>query len=93
MNSTYSTKDIYLTAFLIACGLPLESYTRTNGVTTFRIAERDELYALIQAYYADHGNVSALRYGNSIKNLKNLIHSNSTYTYDNSITNNIGAIQ
>lgn len=93
MNSTYSTKDIYLTAFLIACGLPLESYTRTNGVTTFRIADNSELHELIQAYYADHGNVSALRYGNSIKNLKNLIHSNSTYTYEHNNTNNIGAIQ
>lgn len=93
MNTTYSTKDIYLTAFLISCGLPLDSYTRTNGVTTFRIAENSGLHELIQAYYADHGNVSALRYGNSIKNLKNLIHSNSTYTYEHNNTNNIGAIQ
>jgi hypothetical protein len=78
--NTYTTKDIYLSAFLIARGALLDSYSRVNGITTFRFPEKHELLQLIEEYYADHAMVSPMRYGNSLKNLKAMIHSTNTDT-------------
>lgn len=79
----YSSQDFYLTAFLVASGHPVLSYDRQRGVTLFQFERTSELSTLVREYYADHATVSPIRYGNSLKNLKSIIHSNSD-AYDNS---------
>jgi hypothetical protein len=83
--NTYKTNNFYLSAFLEAFGIPLVSYERWNGKTTFEFAETDELNELIGDYFADKVRVSPIRYGNSLKNLKALIYSGNTNmnTYGN----------
>jgi hypothetical protein len=76
----YTTKDIYLSAFLVARSVPLVSYTRTDGITAFRFDQNGQLDELISEYYADHAMVSPIRYGNSLKNLKSMIHQTNTNT-------------
>ena len=72
----YATNDLYLTAYLVARGSRLESFSRENGKTTFRLRENDSLDGMIRDYYADCGLVSGLRLVNSVKNLKNILYSN-----------------
>jgi hypothetical protein len=78
--NTFATNDFYLSAFLVASGIPLASHQRSNGKTSFEFASNDELTRLIDEYYADQVKVSPIRYGNSLKNLKALIYSGNTNT-------------
>jgi hypothetical protein len=87
----YSTTDLYLTAYLVARGNRLDSFERSNGKTTFRLMEIDGLDDAIREYYADCGLVSGLSMGNTLKNLKNLLHSNLDYYGKNKHTHNFGA--
>ncbi len=56
------------------------TFERINGRTQFEFAETNGLSQLISEYYADHAKISAIRYGNSLKNLKALIYSGNTNT-------------
>jgi hypothetical protein len=80
MNEEYTTKDIYLSAFLVARGVPLQSFERTNGRTTFRFDNVEELASLVNNFYADKAQVGALKYGNSLKNLKAMLYAEDTNT-------------
>lgn len=87
---TYKTNDYYCSAFLMASGVPLTSFERNAGRTSFEFALTDGLTQLIDEYYADRVKVSPIRYGNALKNLKALIYSGNTNmnTYErNDITN------
>jgi hypothetical protein len=83
MDNAYTTSDFYLTAFLVASGVPLSSHERWNGKTSFKFALSDGLNELIDEYYADHVKVSPIRYGNSLKNIKALIYSGNTNMHTN----------
>lgn len=81
--TNYTTNDFYLSAFLVASGVPITSHQRWNNRTSFEFAQKDGLSQLIDEYYADHVKVSPIRYGNSLKNLKALIYSGITNTNTN----------
>ena len=76
---TYINRDFYLSSFIIAAGIPLKSYHKTNGITTFEFDNSKKLQDLVQEYYSMNAFVNAMQYGSAIKNLKSVIHSN-TYT-------------
>ena len=84
----YTTKDIYLSGFLISEHVPLLAYERANGTTTFSFPDSPELLAMVQSYYADKILVSPIKYGNAMKNLKNLIHITTNTKNDNNMYNN-----
>jgi hypothetical protein len=73
---TYANRDFYLSSFIIAEGIPLKSYYRTNGITTFEFDNSEKLQNLVQEYYSMNASVNAMAYGSAIKNLKSVIHSN-----------------
>ena len=75
MQKTYSNKDFYLSAFLISEGLELLEYSRDNGFTTFIFAETDKLLEAIRKFHSLSAQTEPVRYGNAIKSLKTLIHS------------------
>ena len=64
--NTYKTSDYYCTAFLMAAGIPMLTYERNNGRTSFEFAKTDGLPQLIDEYYADQAKISPIRYGNSL---------------------------
>ena len=76
---TYTNRDFYMSSYLIAAGMQLKSYHKTNGITTFEFDNSEKLQDLIQDYYSMNAFVNAMQYGSAIKNLKSVIHSN-TYT-------------
>ena len=82
---TYSNRDFYMSSYLIAAGMQLKSYHKTNGITTFEFDNSEKLQDLVQEYYSMNAFVNAMQYGSAIKNLKSVIHSN---TYAKPIHNN-----
>jgi hypothetical protein len=75
MTKPYETKDFYLSAYLIACGVDLLSHTRRNGMTSFLFQSSDKLTMLVAQYNGLTASVNPVQYGNSIRNLKTIIHS------------------
>jgi hypothetical protein len=75
-QDNYKTQDFYLCGFIVASGHQVLSYDRQRGITIFEFERTDELSQLVREYYADHATVSPIRYGNSLKNLKSIIYSN-----------------
>jgi hypothetical protein len=86
-TDTYSTQDFYLSAFLVAKDHPVVAYDRQRNITQFQFEKTSELLLLVQEYFSDRATVSPVRFGNSIKNLKSLIHSISTTTNNDNSTN------
>ncbi len=73
---TYTNRDFYCSSYLIAAGIQLKSYHRTNGITTFEFDNSEKLQELVNNYYSMNASVNATAYGSAIKNLKNVIHAN-----------------
>ena len=82
---TYTNRDFYMSSYLIAAGMQLKSYHKTNGITTFEFDNSEKLQDLVQEYYSMNAFVNAMQYGSAIKNLKSVIHSNA---YTKPIHNN-----
>ena len=83
--NTYTNRDFYLSSYLIAAGMQLKSFHKTNGLTTFEFDNSEKLQDLVQEYYSMNAFVNAMQYGSAIKNLKSVIHAN---TYTKSFNNN-----
>lgn len=49
---TYTNRDFYLSSFIIAAGIPLKSYYKTNGITTFEFDNSEKLQQLVNSYYS-----------------------------------------
>lgn len=50
-------------------------YFRNSGITTFVFSENKELLELIRRFHSLTAQTEPVRYGNAIKSLKTLIHS------------------
>ena len=74
--NTYLNRDFYMSSYLIAAGMQLKSYHKTNGITTFEFDNSEKLNDLVNKYYSMNAFVNAMQYGSAIKNLKSVIHSN-----------------
>jgi len=75
---TYSTKDFYLSSYLIANGCDLLDNIVENGVTTFVFENNVEVKKLIGNYYSLKSRVEPLAYGQAIRTLKSVIHASKT---------------
>jgi len=73
---TYTNRDFYLSSYLIAAGMQLKSFRKTDGITTFEFDNTERLQQLVTNYYSMSATVNAMQYGSAIKNLKSVIHSN-----------------
>jgi hypothetical protein len=72
---TYSSKDFYLSSFLMANDCNLLDNMVENGVTTFVFEMNEELKKLIGNYYSLKSRVEPMAYGQAIRTLKSVIHS------------------
>ena len=76
-SNNYESRDFYLSGFLMATGVQLKDWYKTGMTTTFIFNQDDGVDELIQDYYAMKAHVNPVTYGQSLKNLKSIIHSNS----------------
>jgi hypothetical protein len=49
---TYTNRDFYLSSYLLAAGMRLKSFHKTNGITTFEFDNSEKLQDLIKDYYS-----------------------------------------
>jgi len=75
---TYSSKDFYLSSYLIANGSTLLDNIVEDGVTTFVFENNDEVKRLIGNYYSLKSKVEPMAYGQAIRTLKSVIHASKT---------------
>lgn len=80
MQNYYSNSDFYLSAYLLATGFKLIEHTRKQGRTTFVFEIKENIENAVTEYYSMNAKVEPMKYGNSIRSLKSIIHSYSTST-------------
>lgn len=90
MQKIYTNKDFYLSAYLVAEGFELFSFNREHGLTQFHFEESEKLQKSLKKFFSLAATVEPVKYGNAIKSLKTLIHSEQT---SNSKSNNFYAPQ
>ncbi len=76
----YSNEDFYLSAYLLTTGYKLIEHTRNRGLTTFVFESTNDIHDAVAEYYTMNAKVEPMKYGNSIRSLKSIIHSYSTST-------------
>jgi hypothetical protein len=76
----YSNQDFYLSAYLLTTGYKLIEHTRSQGLTTFTFESTNDIHDAVAEYYSLNAKVEPMKYGNSIRALKSIIHSYSTST-------------
>ena len=77
---TYSNEDFYLSAYLLTTGYKLIEHARTKGLTTFTFESTNDIHDAVAEYYSLNAKVEPMKYGNSIRSLKSIIHSYTTST-------------
>jgi hypothetical protein len=80
MRTYYSNEDFYLSAYLLTTGYRLIEHTRNQGLTTFVFESTDNIENAVNEYYSMNAKVEPMKYRNSIRSLKSIIHSYSTST-------------
>ena len=74
-TTTYTSRDFYLSAFLVASGIELQAHRRIKeGLTIFIFQNSNKLEQHVKTYYALEARINPVAYGNSLKNLKAIIH-------------------
>ncbi len=74
-SRTYTSRDFYLCAYLIATGCELEAYRKDGGnLTTFVFNNSQELQQHVKKFYALEATINPVVYGNALRNLKSMIH-------------------
>jgi Domain of unknown function (DUF5659) len=71
----YETQDFYVTAYLLAQGIELIGRSQHNGIMTFIFPHTYGVSNLVSEYNALQSNVRPQVYAASIRNLKNILYS------------------
>ena len=72
LNSTYSTSDLYLSAYLKSKGLPLIDTQKTGNKVVFIFDDQTNRKELIREFFND-GKVSITAFKNAIQDLKTMV--------------------
>lgn len=77
MNNKYESKDFYLVGYLMCSGVHMLSNIKSGHQTIFLFDNDAELQVLIDKYYRMEASINPVTYGQALRNLKSIIHSNS----------------
>jgi hypothetical protein len=81
MKEIFTTKDFYLSAYLIANGFELKDHFREKGFTSFYFENDPKLKSLTKKFYSLTGSIEPIKYSQAIRGLKGLIHSSVSTSY------------
>jgi len=70
----YRTRDLYLSAYLKAVGVPFLGSQRISGNVLFIFENREDLRSLKDSFFNRSGQVSALDYADELRALKSLCY-------------------
>jgi hypothetical protein len=80
---TYSCKDTNLAAYLIVSGCAMTGFTRVDKLTMFEFAQTDRINDLVSQYYSLKATVNPLTYGNALRSIRTIIHSEKSRNHAN----------
>ena len=73
--NTYTSRDFYLAAYLVAEGNELHTYKKDAGnMTTFIFNNSQELQQQVMKFYGLEASINPIVYGNALRSLKSIIH-------------------
>lgn len=73
MKQTYDTKDWIEAAILVTFEFTMVGMSKTNGVCFFRFGTPEKATELVERYWSDHLDVSARKFVDSQRRVKDLI--------------------
>jgi hypothetical protein len=79
----FESVDFYSSAFLIATGQKLQNTYKRGSQTVFIFEDSEETQNLLNNYFAMQAEINASSYAQAIKNLKNIIHADHSYSKSN----------
>jgi hypothetical protein len=82
MNNEYVSKDLSLTAYLMASGITIKSFQREDGVLFFCFDRTPQLEDLTKRYYSFTATVNPVAYSHALRTLKSIIYEKEI-TYEN----------
>lgn len=85
-NSTVTTTDFYLAAYLLANNYQLAGHERANGKSKFEF-QGHGIDELLNDFYQDRAVISPLAYGKTIRNLKAVMYNGTTFKPQNDYDN------
>jgi len=71
---TYTSKDFYLSSYLISNKIELLDNIVEDGVTIFVFEKNEEIKKQIGNYYSLRSRVEPMAYGQAIRTLKSVLH-------------------
>ena len=77
MENLYESKDFYLAGYLMCSGVHMLSNKKTGQQTIFVFDNDGAVQNLIDKYYRMEARINPVTYGQALRNLKSIIHSNS----------------
>jgi hypothetical protein len=87
MNKPYSNKDFYCTAYLLTLGYQLTGHYREGPITIFQFKRTKALMNAVSDYYAMDALVEPMKYGQSFRLLKGILHNSSGSNTDGELNN------
>lgn len=66
-------KDLYLASYLLAAGIPLESFEKRDRHSVFIFQNNEKVGELVNQYIKDEANVNIRLFRNSLRDLKSLV--------------------
>jgi hypothetical protein len=71
---TYTTKDFYCAAYLIAAKIEPQNYKIQGTQLAFLFEDSDKLQDHVTSYYGLTATINPVAYGNALRNLKSVVH-------------------
>lgn len=83
MTNSHKLQDFYCASFLVASGFKLSGTASAEGRTIFEFDDMPDIEESIHKYYSLTATINPVAYGNAIRNLKSIIHTNSNQNKTN----------
>ncbi len=89
MNTdNFKTQDFWLSAYLVASGVPLMNHRRSDGVSTFWFEDGPRAQGLMDSFYKLTARIEPTNFGRAIRLLKRTMYDSPvTFTTTNGNTN------
>lgn len=88
-KESFKTRDFWLSAYLLACNVPVLRHERHDKISTFWFEDSPKAQALLDSYYKLTARIEPSNFGRSIRHLKRIMYDGASYTTTTGINTNV----
>lgn len=88
-KESFKTQDFWLSAYLLACNVPVLRHERHDKTSTFWFEDSPKAQALLDSYYKLTARIEPSNFGRSIRHLKRIMYDGASYTTTTGINTNV----